>query len=209
MNRPSRREVLLAGGATVIADAVRSGRWGNGALAQQAPTAGQSGWRYRSTVDLAAALKKRDVSAVELLDEVIARVEALDGRLNAVVVRDFERARAAAKAADLALARGERRPLLGIPMTMKESLQHRRPADDLGHSPVQGLSSGGGRRGRRAAEGGGRGHRRQNQCADRAGRLAELQRDLRHHQQSLGPRPHAGRIFRRLGGGAGGRLRGR
>ena len=121
MNRPSRREVLLAGGATVIADAVRSGRWGNGALAQQAPTAGQSGWSYRSTVDLAAALKKRDISAVELLEEVIARVEALDGRLNAVVVRDFERARAAAKAADLALGRGEARPLTGIPMTIKES----------------------------------------------------------------------------------------
>jgi amidase len=90
-------------------------------LAQQAPTAGQSGWYYRSTKDLAAALKKRDISAVELLEEVIARIEALDGRLNAVVVRDFERARAAAKAADLALGRGETRPLTGIPMTIKES----------------------------------------------------------------------------------------
>src|SRR5262249_43491495 len=40
---------------------------------------------------------------------------------NAVVVRDFDQARAAAKAADAALARGERRPLLGLPMTVKES----------------------------------------------------------------------------------------
>ena len=121
MNRPSRREVLLAGGATVIADALRSAGWGGGALAQQAAAAGQSGWSFRSTKDLAAALKKRDISAVELLEQVIARVEALDGRLNAVVVRDFERARAAAKAADLALGRGESRPLMGIPMTIKES----------------------------------------------------------------------------------------
>ena len=37
-----------------------------------------------------------------------------------VVVRDFDRARAAARAADMALARGEERPLLGIPVTMKE-----------------------------------------------------------------------------------------
>jgi amidase len=52
---------------------------------------------------------------------MIARIEALDPRLNAVVVRDFARAREAANAADAALARGERRPLLGIPMTVKES----------------------------------------------------------------------------------------
>jgi amidase len=44
----------------------------------------------------------------------------LDKSINAVVVRDFERARAAAKDADAALARGERRPLLGLPMTVKE-----------------------------------------------------------------------------------------
>jgi amidase len=45
----------------------------------------------------------------------------LDQRLNSVVVRDFERAREAAKAADAALARGEGRPLLGVPITIKES----------------------------------------------------------------------------------------
>ena len=119
MKSPNRREVLLAGGAILIADAVLSGRRGNGALAQQASA--HSGWEFRSSKDLAAALKKREVSAVELLEQVIARVEALDGRLNAVVVRDFEGARAAAKAADLALGRGEARPLTGIPMTVKES----------------------------------------------------------------------------------------
>jgi len=36
-------------------------------------------------------------------------------------VRDFERAREAARAADAALARGERRPLLGVPGTVKEA----------------------------------------------------------------------------------------
>jgi Asp-tRNA(Asn)/Glu-tRNA(Gln) amidotransferase A subunit family amidase len=48
------------------------------------------------------------------------RANPLDRRLNAVVVRDFEHAREAANAADVALARAERRPLLGIPMTAKE-----------------------------------------------------------------------------------------
>jgi amidase len=58
---------------------------------------------------------------LELADHTISRIEALDQRLNAVVVRDFDRARDAAKAADAALARGERRPLLGVPITIKEA----------------------------------------------------------------------------------------
>ena len=70
---------------------------------------------------LAAALAAREVSAVELFDEALRVIEAKDGPINAVVVRDFDRALAAAKAADAALARGERRPLLGVPMTVKES----------------------------------------------------------------------------------------
>jgi len=70
---------------------------------------------------LSEALQARKISALELADHMIARIEALDQRLNAVVVRDFERAREAAKAADIALVRGERRPLLGVPITIKES----------------------------------------------------------------------------------------
>jgi hypothetical protein len=75
---------------------------------------------YRSARELAALLQTRQVSAVELLGRAIARIEAHDDKLNAVVVRDFERARAAAIEADRALARGERGPLLGVPMTVKE-----------------------------------------------------------------------------------------
>jgi len=75
---------------------------------------------YRSARELAALLQTRQVSAVELLDRAIARIEAHDDKLNAVVVRDFERALAAAIEADRALARGERGALLGVPMTVKE-----------------------------------------------------------------------------------------
>ncbi len=76
---------------------------------------------YRTAKDLVTLLQARQVSAIELVDRAIARIEAHDGKLNAVVVRDFERAHAAAAEADKALARGERRPLLGVPMTVKES----------------------------------------------------------------------------------------
>ena len=61
------------------------------------------------------------VSALEATDAAIARIEARDGAINAVVVRDFDRAREAARAADAAVARGERKPLLGAPMTVKEA----------------------------------------------------------------------------------------
>lgn len=74
-----------------------------------------------SATMLVDALAARQVSALELADAAIARIEARDGAINAVVVRDFDRARDAAKAADAALARGERRPLLGVPMTIKEA----------------------------------------------------------------------------------------
>ena len=76
---------------------------------------------FATAGDLVAALAAREVSAVELADAAIARIERLDGPINAVVVRDFDRAREAAKAADQALARGDRAPLLGVPMTVKEA----------------------------------------------------------------------------------------
>jgi len=106
----SRRTVLTGAGATGLTLAVNA-------------TLGQSGGSlaYRNVRELAAALAAREISARELTDSCIARIEALDGKLNAVVVRDFDNARAAADEADRALARGERKPLLGIPMTVKEA----------------------------------------------------------------------------------------
>ena len=78
-----------------------------------------------SAGDLAAGLRKKTFSATELCDASIARIERLDGEVNAVVVRDFERARADARQADVAIARGEFKALTGIPMTVKESFDLR------------------------------------------------------------------------------------
>ena len=76
---------------------------------------------YATTRQTVAALRAGRISAAALLARAVARIEKFDPALNAVVVRDFERAREAARTADAALARGERRPLLGLPMTVKES----------------------------------------------------------------------------------------
>ncbi|MBF6169881.1 amidase [Nocardia blacklockiae] len=78
-------------------------------------------WNYRSAEELSAALRAGDVSSVELTEEAIARIERHDEAINAICVPDFENARAAARQADEARARGEDRPLLGIPITVKES----------------------------------------------------------------------------------------
>jgi AtzE family amidohydrolase len=69
---------------------------------------------------LAEMTRAGEIGCVELLDHFWARVERLDGRINAVVVRDIERARARAKALD-AGGRAGAGPLFGVPMTVKES----------------------------------------------------------------------------------------
>src|SRR5262245_48077813 len=83
---------------------------------------------------LAAGLKKKSFSAVELCEATISRIEALDPKINAVVVRDFDRARNDARAADMAIARGDIKPLTGIPMTVKESFDLRGYPTTWGHT---------------------------------------------------------------------------
>ena len=62
--------------------------------------------------ELVDALAARRIRSLELTEALIARIEDRDREINAVVVRDFDRA------ADARLARGERVPLLGLPMTI-------------------------------------------------------------------------------------------
>ena len=61
------------------------------------------------------------LSSAELVESCIARIEAVDHAVNAVVSRDFERARAAATSADQAVARGDPLgPLHGLPLGIKD-----------------------------------------------------------------------------------------
>ena len=80
-----------------------------------------SSWTYRSAAEMADALEAKQVSAVELAKAAIARIEDCEPRLNAVCVRTFSAALEAASQADARRARGESGPLLGVPMTIKES----------------------------------------------------------------------------------------
>jgi len=77
---------------------------------------------YLSALELAARIRSREISSVELTQLYIDRIEKYDGDVNAVIVRTFEKALQAAELADRALAQGrELGPLHGVPMTIKES----------------------------------------------------------------------------------------
>lgn len=74
---------------------------------------------FLSATALATMTRTRRIGCLELLDHFIARVERLDGPINAVIVRDFDRARARARQLD-SLPRRDA-AFFGVPMTVKES----------------------------------------------------------------------------------------
>ena len=76
-----------------------------------------------SVTQLAEAIRRKTVSAVEVVEAHLTRIDAVNPQLNAVVQRCAEQARAEACAADETLARGgSNGPLHGVPMTLKDSL---------------------------------------------------------------------------------------
>lgn len=79
---------------------------------------------YLSAVQLAALIRAKKVSAVEAVKACLARIEAVNPKLNAVVTLCAERALLEAKEADAALAKGRvLGPLHGVPFTIKDSLE--------------------------------------------------------------------------------------
>jgi amidase len=77
-------------------------------------------WR-RSATGLAAAIRRREVSCVEVMEAHLARIEAVNPLINAIVTLDTELGLRGAAAADAALARDEAPgPLHGLPMAIKD-----------------------------------------------------------------------------------------
>ncbi|CAH2601515.1 Amidase [Rhodovastum atsumiense] len=77
---------------------------------------------HRSATQLAALLRARKISCLEMLDHFLGRIDRLNPSLNAIVWSDRARARRRARRADTALARDEIWGALhGVPITVKES----------------------------------------------------------------------------------------
>ncbi|WP_374494841.1 Asp-tRNA(Asn)/Glu-tRNA(Gln) amidotransferase subunit GatA [Zoogloea sp.] len=73
-----------------------------------------------SLKDIAAALRDRKVSAVELATDSLARIDAGNQKINAFVTTDRDGALAAARAADARLTAGQGGALTGIPLAHKD-----------------------------------------------------------------------------------------
>jgi amidase len=92
-------------------------------------------WTW-DAADLAAAIRKRDISAHDAVASCVARMHEVNPALNAVTVDLSEHAMAEARRADEAIARGEPiGPLHGVPVTTKENV------DQEGCATVNGVAA--------------------------------------------------------------------
>ncbi|MEM7100160.1 MAG: amidase [Pseudomonadota bacterium] len=123
----SRRTVLKATGVALAGISINGAKAaassGSALAANKMQSAKQmSEFGFMSAGELLELLASKAVSSVELTRYFIDRIETYDKDINAVVVRDFERALSVAKEADRALAKGASPGALhGLPMTVKES----------------------------------------------------------------------------------------
>jgi amidase len=79
-------------------------------------------WQHSAT-ELAELIEKRQLSSLEVVNAHLARIDAVNPAINAVVRVLADEARAAAVAADRRLAAGETvGPLHGVPFTVKENI---------------------------------------------------------------------------------------
>jgi len=78
--------------------------------------------RWLDATAHAELISTREATSTELVDASIERIEHVDGEINAVIMRWFERARNQAEAFDeLPLASGQRsRPFAGVPFLLKD-----------------------------------------------------------------------------------------
>jgi fatty acid amide hydrolase len=79
-------------------------------------------WKL-GAAEVAARIARGELSAVDAVEALIARIEEVNPALNAVVVKRYDEARSEARAADRARAEGRPLgPLHGVPITIKECL---------------------------------------------------------------------------------------
>ena len=80
---------------------------------------------YMSVRQMSDALRARELSAVELADTHLRRIDAVDGSVGSYLALTPDLAREQAAAADAALAKGDCGPLRGVPMQLKDNLATR------------------------------------------------------------------------------------
>lgn len=86
-----------------------------------------------TATEMAVKIREGDITSIELVESHIARIEAINPTLNALIAPMFDAARRDALAADLALESGKvLGPLHGVPVTIKEFFDVRGTATTAG-----------------------------------------------------------------------------
>ena len=81
---------------------------------------------WGSALELAARIRQKAISPVEVIEAVLARIEAVNPRLNAYCLVAADQARAAARDAEVAVMKGEPLgPLHGVPVSLKDMIYTR------------------------------------------------------------------------------------
>ena len=79
-----------------------------------------------SATTLAGQIRRKEISPVEALESAIARIEAGNPKINALIIFGYDDARKAAKAAEAAIMRGDAvGPLHGVPVAMKDCFDYK------------------------------------------------------------------------------------
>jgi amidase len=92
---------------------------------------------FATAVEAIKAIRWKQISAVELLELTLQRIDRENPRLNAIIWQDRDAAKARAEEADRALAAGRATgPLHGLPITIKESFAYRGSANAWGLPPL-------------------------------------------------------------------------
>ena len=124
MSEISRREFGRLLGAAAVGGALPSLTPPNAPSAPIAPFVQGTELVFMPATELAARLRRKDVSAREVMSAHLAQIERWNPRVNAIVTLVADRALADAARADEALARGERvGPLHGLPIAHKDLVE--------------------------------------------------------------------------------------
>ncbi|EIT68509.1 MULTISPECIES: amidase [Hydrocarboniphaga] len=122
LGRSTRRQFLIQSGAAAVAASGFAATLR--AEAQAAKASIPDDILYTSATRLAAMIGSKQISSVELTKAYLARIEAVNPKLNAVVTLCAERALQEAAEADSMLAAGKSMGALhGVPCTIKDSLE--------------------------------------------------------------------------------------
>ncbi len=164
-------------------------------------------WRL-SAADLAALVKSKKISAKEAATDALARLDAVNPKINAVVDHRPDDVLKQAAEVDAKIARGEDAGILaGVPVTVKVNIDQQGFATTNGLKLQRDAIAPANSPGHRQSEESRRRHSRPHQLPGLLLSLVHQQSHSRRHQKSARPVDHARRLVGRRGRGGRGRHR--